>query len=105
MYLCLVDQIIHNNLSQIKQLMLHFGVYKAYAFGSAAKETMNTGSDIDFIIAFDPDMNYETYGTNYFNLLYALQTLLKRDVDLVAEETITNPYLLQSINQHKVQVV
>jgi predicted nucleotidyltransferase len=100
-----VDQIIHNNLTQIKQLMLQFGVHKAYAFGSAAKDVMNTGSDIDFIIAFDPDMNYETYGTNYFKLLYALQNLLQKDVDLVAEETITNPYLLQSINQHKVQVV
>jgi uncharacterized protein len=87
----MVDQITHNNLSQIKQLKLHFGVYKAYACDGAAKDTMNTGSDIDFIIAFHPDLNYETYGTNYFNLLYALTTLLKRDIDLEAEGTITIP--------------
>jgi predicted nucleotidyltransferase len=30
---------------------------------------------------------------------------LKRDVDLVTEKTLKNPYLLQSINQHKVQIL
>jgi predicted nucleotidyltransferase len=103
--LCSMDQIIHNNLIQIKELMLQFGVHKAYAFGNAAKDEMNSGSDTDFIIAFEPGMNYKTYATNYFRLLYALQGLLKKDVDLVAEETLTNPYLIQSINQHKVQVI
>jgi hypothetical protein len=47
----------------------------------------------------------KTYGDNYFNLLYALQNLPQCEVDLVAEETLTNPYLLQSINNQKLQVL
>jgi predicted nucleotidyltransferase len=37
--------------------------------------------------------------------MYSLQDLFNREVDLVAEETITNPYLLQSINSNKLQVL
>lgn len=85
--------------------MLSCGVQSAYAFGSAVTNTMQPGSDVDFIISFPKDLDYTTYGDNYFKLLYALQDLLKTEVDLLAEETITNPYLLQSINNNKLKVL
>lgn len=85
--------------------MLTYGVQKAYAFGSAVTNTMQPDSDVDFVISFPTDMDYTTYGNNYFKLLYALQDLLKTNVDLVAEETITNPYLRQSINNNRLQVL
>ncbi|WP_344978398.1 nucleotidyltransferase family protein [Compostibacter hankyongensis] len=100
-----MNNLLQQNLPQIKHLMQQYGVRRAYAFGSAVKDTMHSKSDFDFLISFSPDLDYETYGTNYFNLLYALQDLLHKEVDLVSEETVTNPYLLQSINQHKFQVL
>ncbi len=50
-------------------------------------------------------MHYTTYADNYFALADALEALLKKDVELVAEETLQNPYLLQSINSHKMQLL
>jgi predicted nucleotidyltransferase len=100
-----MNGIVQKYLPEIRQLMQHYGVQKAYAFGSAVKNTMREDSDVDFIISFPEDMDYETYGNNYFALMHGLQDLLKRDVDLVAEETLSNPYLIQSINQHKVQIL
>ncbi len=85
--------------------MHHYGVEKAYLFGSAAKGTMKQDSDVDFIIRFPDDMHYTTYADNYFALADALEALLKKDVELVAEETLQNPYLLQSINSHKMQLL
>ena len=85
--------------------MRHYGVEKAYAFGSAVSGTMNENSDVDFIIRFPENMHFKNYSENYFALAYALEGLLKRDVDLVAEETLENPYLIQSINSHKIQVL
>lgn len=79
--------------------MTRYGVIRAYLFGSAANGTMTDESDIDFMVSFKPELSYTDYGNNYFQLIYALQNLLKKDVDLVAEETITNPYLLESINK------
>jgi predicted nucleotidyltransferase len=100
-----MNQAIQEYLPQIKSLMQQYGVLHAYAFGSAVKDTLTDSSDVDFLISFPSDMAYETYGNNYFNLLFALQDLLHRDVDLITEKTIKNPYLLQSINNHKLKLL
>ena len=100
-----MNSLIQTNLSEIKDLMQSYGVIRAYLFGSATTDTMTDDSDVDFMVSFNPDLNYTDYGNNYFQLIYALQKLLKKEVDLVAEETITNPYLLQSINKQKIAVL
>ena len=100
-----MEKTVEQYLPQIRNLFKKYGVERAYLFGSAAKNISHQSSDVDFIISFLPDMDYETYGSNYFNLLYALQDLLHKNVDLVTEKTLINPYLLQSINQHKVQLL
>jgi uncharacterized protein len=100
-----MNSVIESNLLQIKALMRSHGVIRAYLFGSAATGKMSETSDIDFMVRFNPDLNYTEYGNNYFQLIYALQNLLKKDVDIIAEETITNPYLLQTINSQKIAVL
>ena len=97
--------VVSANLPEIKNLMQRHGVVKGHLFGSAASDSMTDASDVDFVVSFSPDLNYTDYGNNYFQLLYALQNLLKTEVDLVAEETITNPYLLQTINSQKIAVL
>ncbi len=100
-----IDPLLQMNIVKIKELMQAHGVKMAYAFGSAIKNNMKQHSDMDFVIRFHSDLDYETYANNYFNLLNALRNLLKIDVDLLTEETITNPYLIQSINEHKLQIL
>lgn len=87
----MVPNIVQTNLQEIKSIMLSYGVEKAYAFGSAVNGNMQADSDVDFVIKFPIDMDYTTYGNNYFNLLYALQDLLKKEVELVAEENAYQP--------------
>ena len=99
------DTTLQKYLPQIKELMQQHGVQTAYAFGSAVKETMQRDSDVDFIISFPSGIDHETYANKYFNLLNDLRDLLNTDVDLLAKETITNPYLWQSINQHKLKIL
>lgn len=100
-----MERIVQHNLPQIKNLMLQYGVERAYLFGSAASDTMKADSDIDFIIKFPDDMHYTTYADNYFALAEALELLLKKDVELVTEKTLKNPHLLQSINRYKLQLL
>lgn len=66
------------------ELLRQHGVEAAYAFGSAVKGTRTPDSEMD-----------------YFSLMYAPQTLLYTEVNLVAEKTLKNPSLIQSINAHK----
>lgn len=97
----IIDQYLH----QIQSLLRSYGVERAYAFGSVIKGTQNEDSDVDFIISFPDDMDYVSYADNYFALAHSLEALLNKKVDLVTEKNLKNPYLLQSINSHKVQVL
>ena len=100
-----MNSLVESNLPEIKDVMRSYGVIRAYLFGSAAAGNTSENSDVDFMVTFNPDLSYTAYGENYFNLIYALQKLLKKDVDIVAEETITNPYLLRRINSQKIAVL
>jgi predicted nucleotidyltransferase len=100
-----MEKTVEQNLPQIKRLLLQYGVERAYLFGSAAMDTMNDKSDVDFIIKFPDEMHYTTYADNYFALADALEALLKKSVDLVTEKTLKNPYLLQNINRYKLQLL
>ncbi len=100
-----MEKVVEQNLPQIKKLMLEYGVERVYLFGSAAKGTMTPDSDIDFIIKFPETMNYVSYADNYFALADALEALLKKSVDLVTEKTLKNPYLVENINRHKLQLI
>jgi predicted nucleotidyltransferase len=94
---------VNNNLNEIVALLKANGVVSASLFGSACEG--NDNADFDFLVKFKSDLDYVSYADNYFNLLYALQDLLKKDVDLLAEETISNPYLLKSINRNKIKLL
>lgn len=55
---------------------------------------------MDFIVDFDKK-NVKDYFDNYFDLKYALEELFKRDVDLLEEQTIKNPYLKKNVDETK----
>ena len=97
--------IVDQYLPQIQALLRSYGVERAYAFGSVVKGTQHEDSDVDVIVSFPEDMDYVSYADNYFALAHSLEALLNRKVDLVTEKTLKNPYLIQSINNHKVQVL
>ena len=46
-------------------------------FGSAAKNTMHPGSDIDLLVEFSNNIDVLEYADNYFSLLNQLQEILQ----------------------------
>ncbi|TAL58397.1 MAG: nucleotidyltransferase domain-containing protein [Bacteroidetes bacterium] len=97
----MLNLIITNNLPEVKRLLNQFKVKRAYAFGSVCSDKFNQESDIDFLIAFQEGMDPLERGENWWTLLYALRDLFKRDVDLIAEDTLRNPYFIKSVNASK----
>ncbi len=95
--------LIQNNIQAIKDLCRKHHVKTLYLVGSAAKEKAFTEmSDVDFLYRFRKEEIEEMdYADNYFDLLFALQDLLHKKVDLVAEEKMWNPYFIASINESK----
>lgn len=97
----MLHSIIKNNLVEIKSLLNQNKVKRAYAFGSVCTDKFNEQSDIDLLISFQDGMEPIERGENWWVLLYALQKLFNREVDLITEETLKNPYFIKNINERK----
>ena len=89
---------IHQNA--IAQLCKKYNVEKLYVFGSILTEKFNDSSDIDFIVKFH-QLDLSKYADNYFDLKFSLEEILKREIDLLEEKSIKNPYFLEEVNHQK----
>jgi predicted nucleotidyltransferase len=88
----------------IEALCRQYHVRRLELFGSATTGRFRPDeSDFDFLVEFEP-LPYGTYADSYFGPLQALQDLVGRPVDLVASETVKNPYLRESIEESKVLI-
>ena len=91
-----VDQNIH----QIKTLCSKHKVSSLYLFGSILTNDFNKTSDIDFLVDFEGVDLYD-YADNYFDLKQSLGRLLNREVDLLEDKAIKNPFLRKNIDSSK----
>jgi hypothetical protein len=90
--------IVNERLDSVRQLCRAYHVARLELFGSAAKGGFDTGtSDLDFLVEFEPLTPAERANA-YFGLLAALQDLFQREIDLVEDAAVTNPYFKQAID-------
>jgi predicted nucleotidyltransferase len=92
--------LINQNKETIKRLCETHNVEKLYLFGSATTTEFNEESDIDFLVKFK-SFDLKLYFLNYIDLKTKLKNLLQREIDLVEEQTLKNPYLISSIEENK----
>ena len=92
--------IVERNIDRIKSLCNEYKVAKLYLFGSALNDKFENESDIDFIVTFR-NVELIEYADNYFDFKFSLEDLLQRQIDLLEEKSIRNPFLKKSINSSK----
>jgi len=92
--------IIEENKDKIKALCGQHNVDSLFVFGSVLKKNFSASSDIDFLVDFK-DVSLYDYADNYYNLKYELEALLKREIDLLENQAVRNPYLRESIESSK----
>ncbi len=68
-------------------------------FGSVARGASRSDSDVDLLVTFDPDAPWSTL--DIVDLREELTRLFARNVDLVEERAIRNPYRKASILRDK----
>lgn len=84
----------------ITALCKKYKVKRLFAFGSVLTNRFTNKSDIDLVVDFDKE-EVDDYFSNFFDLKYALENLLGREVDLFEEQAIRNPYLKKDIDMTK----
>ena len=88
------------HIKKIKTLCDQYHVEKMYLFGSVLTSDFNAKSDIDFLVKFE-QIDLTKYFDNYMGLKENLKKLFGREVDLVEEQTLKNPILINSIDKNK----
>lgn len=93
--------LINDNIQKLFALCRKYKVRKLYAFGSILTPRFNEKSDVDILVDFNSEIDHNTYADNYFDLYNALKALFGRDVDLVDESAVKNPYFKEELDETK----
>ena len=83
-------KLIENNIHKIIALCKKHKVSKLFVFGSILTNRFNDNSDVDLVVSFNK-AEVSDYFDNYFG----------REVDLLEEQTIKNPYLKKNVDATK----
>ena len=101
----MLNSVIQNNLSEIKNLCREYHVSSLFAFGSVCTDKFTETSDIDFLVNFENSkIPPRDFADNYFDLLDKLEKLLGKEIDLVSERTLSNPYFIKTVSKTKTPV-
>jgi predicted nucleotidyltransferase len=92
--------IIDQNMDKIRKLCEQHYVSHLSVFGSILTDKFTKNSDIDLLVDFS-NIDLQNYADNYFSLKQALEEIFRRQVDLLEDKAIKNPYLRQSIEASK----
>ena len=93
---------IENFKNEIQALCEQFAVARLDLFGSATTDEFNDESDLDFVVDFQP--NQTNLLEKFLNLQKQLQELFSREIDLITEKSIRNPYLKASVERTRKNV-
>jgi uncharacterized protein len=95
---------LDGKLEAIAALCQEFGVLRLDVFGSTAKGTFDPEtSDLDFVASFANRKNLD-YADRYFDFVEALEALFGRQVDLITEQSIKNPYFREEVEETRRRV-
>lgn len=89
--------------SDLVKICNSLGVKKLDLFGSATGKRFKADSDIDLAVEFERYENGNLFN-RYFELKERLQHLFKREIDIVVEKAINNPYFKESLERTRMPI-
>lgn len=95
-----IHPFVLEKIDSVKELCSKYNIATLYIFGSATSNRFTETSDLDFLLTFD-DIPLIEYADYFFDFMHDLENLYKRKIDLLTENSLTNPYLIKTINQTK----
>lgn len=98
-----MNVLIEDNKSEIYRICEENNVKSLYFFGSIIdSRKFNSDSDVDILVAFKDDISNEEYTDSYFGLLFELEELLNREIDITTIRSIRKPYFKKELEETRV---
>jgi len=90
--------LIEEKRDALETLCKKYHVARLDVLGSAADGAFSTASsDLDFLVEFQR-VDVMNAADQYFGLLFDLEALFNRHIDLVCATAMTNPYFIKAVN-------
>ena len=91
------DQVLAELRRHRQDIEQRFAIKHLSVFGSAARDELRDDSDIDVLVEFKGTATFD----GYMDLKFYLETLLKRNVDLVTQDAV-KPRMRPMIEQEAI---
>ena len=101
--MCMLDE-IRAKRDEIYAIAKRHKAEKLWVFGSCARREERPDSDVDFLVEYVPMEDPVAFGDNIWDLRFALEDGLHRDVDLINVNNLKNPYFIQELNETKYKI-
>lgn len=92
---------ISNKIELLKPIFQSHKVEKAYLFGSVTTEKFSAQSDIDLLVTFQDNIDPLEKGELWWSLYDSLRIHFNREIDLITESSLKNPYFIEEVNNTK----
>lgn len=93
--------VVEQHLDKIAELCRRAGARRLEIFGSAVRQDFDLmSSDLDFLAEFD-DLPPARYADAYFLLKESLEALFGRQIDLITEASLENPYFRNRVQAER----
>jgi len=99
-----INTSVQPHLPLIVSLFKKHKIKDAYLFGSALTDRFNAKSDVDFLVNFDKNLDPLEKGELLWSLRFSLEDNLNRNVDLITESSLKNPYFIEEVNEKKIKI-
>jgi uncharacterized protein len=90
-----------SQLPLVTGLLKQSKIKNAYVFGSVLTHAFNEQSDIDLLVNFQDNLDPLEEGTMLWNLHDALREIFNREIDILVEDSLKNPYFIEELNEKK----
>jgi predicted nucleotidyltransferase len=96
--------IVQEKLPEVLSLLRKHKIKTAFVFGSAVSPWFGDKSDIDLLINFKDGIDPLEAGEHWWTLHDELRDLFNREIDLVTERSLKNPYFISELDNTKVMI-
>ncbi|MDB4904516.1 MAG: nucleotidyltransferase protein [Mucilaginibacter sp.] len=97
----MLHPIFKAQLPLLARLFKEHKIKNAYVFGSVVSDKFTDESDIDILINFEDGLEPLEKGEIWWNLYDKLREVFNREIDLLIESSLKNPYFIEDINEKK----
>lgn len=100
-------KLIEINIDRIAALCKKYKVAKLWVFGSILTDRFNDSSDVDFSVNFDVETIRKEnldWADIFFGFIDELRAVMGRNVDMVCDDEVRNPYFREELDSTKVLI-